>query len=111
MTRPRQNRRPRIRMTSPHSRRRRLLLDVLEDRCLLAGGMTEYGGLTPGSAPASIAAGPDDNLWFTEPGSNKIGRVTTAGSFTEYAIPTKGSGAAGIVAGPDGNLWFEFEFK
>jgi streptogramin lyase len=94
----------------PTSRRashvRRLLSEALEDRCLLAGSITEYTGLAAKAAPVSIAAGADGALWFTEPGSNKIGRMTTSGGLTEYAIPTSGSLAAGIAAGADGALWF-----
>jgi virginiamycin B lyase len=78
----------------------------LEDLCLLAGSITEYTGLAASSAPLSIAAGPDAALWFTEPGTNKIGRVTTTGSLTQYAIPSSLSLAASITSGPDGALWF-----
>ena len=46
---------------------------------------TEYTIPTLGSQPTSIAAGPDGALWFTESGSNKIGRITTAGVITEYS--------------------------
>ena len=31
---------------------------------------------------------PDGNLWFTENGGDKIGRITTAGIITEFNIPT-----------------------
>src|SRR4051812_11355872 len=79
--------------------RRHMVLDQLEDRCLLAGSITEFGGLTASSGVASIAAGPDGALWFTEPLKNKVGRVTTGGSFTEYAVPTASSGVASIAAG------------
>jgi virginiamycin B lyase len=41
--------------------------------------LTEYTIPTPGGQPTSITAGPDGALWFTESGSNKIGRITTAG--------------------------------
>ena len=51
-----------------------------------------------------IAAGPDGNLWFTEGGANKIGRITPAGVITEFPVPA--DTGPGIVAGPDGNLWF-----
>ena len=37
---------------------------------------------------ATSSSGPDGNLWFTEYGGNKIGRITTAGVITEFAIPT-----------------------
>jgi photosystem II stability/assembly factor-like uncharacterized protein len=47
--------------------------------------VTEFAVPTAGSAPTSIAAGPDGALWFTERGTNKIGRyalgLTT--SFTD----------------------------
>ncbi len=58
------------------------------------------------AAPWLIAAGPDGNLWFTEFGANKIGKITPAGVVTEYGIPTANSQPFGITAGPDGNLWF-----
>ena len=33
-------------------------------------------------------AGPDGNLWFTEPNDgNSIGRITTSGKITEFPIP------------------------
>src|SRR4029077_10927901 len=51
--------------------------------------------------------GPDGNLWFTEYGGNKIGRISPAGAMlAEFPIPTPGSAPNGITAGPDGNLWF-----
>ena len=65
---------------------------------------TGSGGLprsasSPSSAPASppapnpthITAGPDGNLWFTEYGHDRIGRITTTGVVTEFS--------AGITAG------------
>ena len=69
---------------------------------------TYSSGLKIGSAPYEIAAGPDGNLWFTDPGRPRaIGRITPGGSITEFTIGlSAGSGPQGIVAGPDGNLWF-----
>ncbi len=60
---------------------------------------------------SGIAIGPDGNLWFTEMGTNKIGRMTTAlTSYVEFTIPTTSSLAQGIAegitVGPDGALWF-----
>ena len=52
-----------------------------------------------------ITAGPDGNLWFTEPYANTIGRITTSGVLTEFPVPTAGTPSR-IAAGPDGNLWF-----
>jgi len=62
-----------------------------------------------GSQPEGIAAGPDNNLWFTESDASKIGRITPNGTITEFTIPTANSFPIGITAGPDGNLWFAEE--
>jgi virginiamycin B lyase len=51
---------------------------------------------------AAIAAGPDGNLWFTEP-SGRIGRITPGGAVTEFAAPAP---LLAIAAGPDGAMWF-----
>src|SRR5262249_9434631 len=46
-------------------------------------------------------------LWFTEPGRDRIGRITTAGVLTEFSAGlTPGAVPGGIATGPDGNLWF-----
>jgi streptogramin lyase len=58
-----------------------------------------------GSQPYSITSGSDGNLWFTNTGTSKIGKITPAGKITEYALPSE-SVPYHIVAGPDGNLWF-----
>lgn len=52
-----------------------------------------------------VTVGPDGNLWFTEQGASKIGRITTAGVITEFPLPA-GTGPTRITSGPDGNLWF-----
>jgi streptogramin lyase len=54
--------------------------------------------------PASIKAGPDGNLWFTESPAPKIGRITPDGQITEF--PTQTGVGPYLEAGPDGNLWF-----
>jgi streptogramin lyase len=66
--------------------------------------VTNYTG-TGIRFPMGIAAGPDGALWFTNEGSNSIGRITTSGVVTNYT----GTGIdepMGITAGPDGALWF-----
>src|SRR5258708_5049885 len=51
-----------------------------------------------------ITAGPDGALWFTNPGNNTIGRITTLGKVTDYA--GKGIGNTWVItAGPDRALW------
>src|SRR5262249_13135647 len=52
----------------------------------------------------AITAGPDGNLWFTDPVAGEVGRITPGGQVTEF--PTPGISAGAITAGPDGNLWF-----
>jgi streptogramin lyase len=62
--------------------------------------------LPEGARPESIIAGPDGNIWFTETGQSRIGRVTTAGDVTlfpggarPFYYPTD------LTAGADGNVW------
>lgn len=72
----------------------------------LALASTDFA-VPPGrsSNPYSIVIGPDKNLWFTESGGEKIGRITTAGVITQFRIPGAQS-LLGLASGPDGNLWF-----
>lgn len=56
-------------------------------------------------AIGGIAAGRDGNLWFTETGARKIGRITVTGQITEFTIPALAQPGR-ITAGADGNLWF-----
>jgi streptogramin lyase len=65
--------------------------------------VTEFPIPTANSTPFSITAGPDGNIWFTETGGNKIGRISLAGTITEFSAP---GAPGGITAGPDGALWF-----
>jgi len=52
-----------------------------------------------------ITTGFDNNMWFTESGSNKIGKISPEnGKVTEYNIPTPNASAYAIAAGPDGNI-------
>jgi virginiamycin B lyase len=41
--------------------------------------------LPPTTMATFITAGPDGNLWFTEP-NGKIGKLTTSGEVTEYVF-------------------------
>jgi virginiamycin B lyase len=69
--------------------------------------VTEFPIPTANSNAFSITLGPDGNLWFTEVGGNKIGRITPAGVITEFSNGlTAGTVPGGITAGPDGALWF-----
>ncbi|MGH6746802.1 caspase, EACC1-associated type [Novosphingobium sp.] len=59
-----------------------------------------------GSHPVGMTAGPDGNMWFTEPDHDKIGKITPDGKIAEYPVPTPGGHPFEIAAGPDGNVWF-----
>ncbi|HYJ60074.1 MAG TPA: hypothetical protein VE032_01250 [Actinomycetota bacterium] len=67
--------------------------------------VTSYPLLEADSAPTAIGAGPDGAVWFTEPGTNSLGRVTTDGSMTDTFVGD-GSNPSGVAAGSDGNLWY-----
>ena len=57
------------------------------------------------SRPDGITAGPDGNLWFTEPAPTRSVRSTRRPT-PSPSSPRPPSGRLGITAGPDGNLWF-----
>lgn len=73
-------------------------------------GITQFPLPTPFSTPLAITAGPDGALWFSEIGTNSIGRLTIDGTLTEFPFqPYIGEAMQdvnGITAGPDGALWF-----
>jgi streptogramin lyase len=89
-----------------------LLLSVAALLCAGAGAraatVTEFAdGISLFTAPAAIAAGPDGNMWFTEPDADQVAKITPDGVVTEFfeGIATA-SAPLGITAGPDANLWF-----
>lgn len=61
---------------------------------------------TQNSEPFGITVGPDGNLWFSELGANKIGRLTPSGQLSEFRVPTSSGSPIAIAVGPDGALWF-----
>jgi virginiamycin B lyase len=73
---------------------------------LAAAKITEFP-LPANSLPTSIALGFDGNMWFTEPGTDKIAAITPAGTIFQFAAPTAGCMPYGITRSPhDGRLWF-----
>jgi streptogramin lyase len=75
------------------------------------GLSNETGGFTADGDPTSLAAGPDGNLWFTEP--DAIGQITTAGAVKLFndTTPAPGTNVTNHIAvGSDGNLWFTNDF-
>jgi streptogramin lyase len=68
----------------------------------------QTGGGNAAVAADSIAVGPDDDLWFTEAGSQKIGVMNISGEMVD-TFPTSGTLAGppyAIVEGPSGTMWF-----
>lgn len=60
------------------------------------------------ATPTGITTGPDGALWFTDPGNDVIGRMTTEGKYT-LQVPAGAELSDGITVGPDGNVWFTVE--
>lgn len=55
---------------------------------------------------ASVVAGPDGKIWFSEYNRDRLARITPQGSIMEFALPTASSGPGDLFAGPDGDIWF-----
>jgi streptogramin lyase len=71
------------------------------------GKITEFETPTMESGPTSIHIGKEGDVWFTERGGNKIGRLHPAtGAITEYDIPTPMSVATGITVDAEGLIWY-----
>jgi streptogramin lyase len=68
------------------------------------GQVTEFPVPSAGGQPFGISAGPDGNVWFTEGGTQKVGRITPSGTVTDYPV-TGGVQPRDITVGPDNNLW------
>lgn len=60
------------------------------------------------AALTGIIAGPDGRIWFTSPGTDRVGRVDPATGAIETFIDPTGEvrGPANIYPGADGRLWF-----
>jgi streptogramin lyase len=73
-------------------------------RMTTGGAVTNHFGVTAGSEPSGITAGPGGGVWFTESAANQIGHISSSGTVTEF--PGAGAGPSAIEAGRDGALWF-----
>jgi len=61
---------------------------------------------TANSAPFGITTAPDNNLYYTESATDKIGRIANLFTAQSEISLTAGTVPESIVRGPDGNLWF-----
>ena len=64
------------------------------------------GGVPVAATNIYVAAGPDGNIWFSDPNNNSIGRMTPGGQTQEFSLPTADAQPQQIISGPDGALWF-----
>jgi streptogramin lyase len=69
------------------------------------GETEEFFAPTQPTKPLTAVEGPDGNVWYTNDGSTKIGKVTPSGEVSEYSPGLTGA-ALSITAGPDGDIWF-----
>jgi virginiamycin B lyase len=81
------------------------VLIALPSTALAAPAIQEFPLPTAAAQPQDIVQGLDGNMWFTERGANKIGRVVGT-TITEFPIAAGATGPDIIVVGPDGALWF-----
>ncbi len=59
-----------------------------------------------GASVHALAEGSDNNMWFTDFQSSKVGRVTSAGKFKLFDTAAGTNMSNQMVLGPDGNVWF-----
>ena len=78
--------------------------ESIVDRLTPGGELTEFPLPADSGYPAKLAAGPDGNVWFTEPIGDRVGRITPLGQIERFPLP-KYSRRGDIVTGPDGALW------
>ncbi len=76
----------------------------IEEHTLPPGN--ELGTGTDGASSENIAAGPNNTLWLTEPGSHAIGVVNTEGKIVHQFVLKESDDPQSIAAGPEGNMWF-----
>jgi virginiamycin B lyase len=69
---------------------------------------TAKGNLTTfpiaGAHVGSVVVGPDKNIWFSDYGNAKLGRITKTGAITEFAL-NPGAYPGSLAVGPDKNFW------
>ena len=71
------------------------------------GNIAEFPVNTPDASLRGVTVGIDGDLWFTENGANRIGRMTRKGVVVgEYPIEGPNVGARAIIAHPNGRLYF-----
>ena len=67
-------------------------------------GTAEEFAADPGATPNQITAGPNGNVWFSDP-PNSVGEMTPAGVFTLHGGIGITGDPRGIAMGPDGHIY------
>lgn len=82
------------------------LIGVLVDACELFRLPAAGAGVE--REPWAAALGPDGNLWFTDRGAGRIGRLTRDRKVEEFQLPP-GLRPLELAAGHDGRMYFTLE--
>ncbi len=69
------------------------------------GTISEFSAGT-GAEPYDATVGRDGAIWFTDYGTNQIGRIDPTTKLVSTFADTGGGGPLGITVGPDGAIWF-----
>lgn len=73
----------------------------------ITGHVTNTYSLSPAVSPTALVQGIDNNFYFTDPGSNQIGRfAVTTKKVTMFKIPTANSLPGALTLGPDNQIYF-----
>ena len=67
--------------------------------------LTEFP-LAEGVSPYGIALGSDGALWYTERGTDSVGRIETDGTLGPSTVLEVGADPTAIASGVDGAVWF-----
>jgi virginiamycin B lyase len=68
-------------------------------------GYAEFPIPTADSMPRIISHGADGNMWFSEHGTGKMGRIAADGAIGEFALSSPASQPRAIALAADGNIW------
>jgi virginiamycin B lyase len=68
--------------------------------------ITEFKIKSPNNQPGDMVVGSDNNVWFVDQATNKIGHISHTGVISGAVIPTANSSPVGIAEGSDGAIWF-----
>lgn len=72
-----------------------------------AAHMVAWAIPTHNAQPYIVVVAPDQTVWFSESGVDRIGRLDARdGHVREFPLPTVNSRPIGLTVGPRGDIWF-----